>query len=197
MKIKNLIFDIGGVIVLNKKVDFSKFDNKFSLPKGKAKEIVMGCFSKKMTDKNFDEKTFFQKNFSNSLNWKNYQKMLKEIFKNEKVNTSLLNWIEKRRKNYKIYLLTNNTAALHRLLREKFKIESIFDSVFNSAEIGLAKPDLEFFKYLLKKIGTSSEECLFVDDNPKNIKSAENIGFRAILFENNKKFLERAKELGI
>jgi len=196
-KIRNLIFDIGGVIILNKRIDFSKFDKRFAQPEGTTKEIVISCFNKKMTDKNFDEKSFFQKKFSCILTWRNYQKILKEIFESEKVNKSLLDWIKKRRRNYKIHLLTNNTAALNRLLKEKFKIQNLFDSVFNSAEIGLAKPNSKFFKYLLKKISASPKECLFVDDNPENIKSAENIGFLAILFENNKKFLAKMKELEI
>ena len=63
-KIKNLIFDVGGVIILTKKVDFSKFDKMFSLRAGTMEKIVRTCFSKKMTDKDFDEKSFFEENFA-------------------------------------------------------------------------------------------------------------------------------------
>lgn len=196
-KIKNLIFDIGGVIILNKRIDFSKFDKEFSLEKSTMEKIVKTCFRKKMTNKNFNEKSFFQENFSQLITWTDYQKILERIFEAEKTNKSILNWTQIKKKKYKIFLLTNNTAALNCLLKEKFKINYLFDFVFNSAEIGLAKPDPKFFRYLLEKIGASPEECLFVDDNPENIKSAENIGFLAILFENNKKFLARMKELRI
>lgn len=196
-KIKNLIFDVGGVIILNKKINFLKFDKKFALPEGTVERIVMSCFRGKTADKNFNENLFFQKNFSSTLSWKNYQEIFKEIFESEKVNKSLLNWIKKRKKDCKIHLLTNNTAALNRLLKEKFKIDDLFDSVFNSAEIGLAKPDSKFFKYLLKTIKADSKECLFVDDKIENINTARELGFTAILFESNKKFFKEMKEFKI
>ena len=196
-KIKNLIFDVGGVIILTKKVDFSKFDKMFSLRAGTMEKIVRTCFSKKMTDKDFDEKSFFEENFSHLLSWTDYQKILERIYKTEKTNKPLLNWIKKKKKTYKMFLLTNNTAALKPLLKEKFKIDHLFNFVFNSAEIGLAKPDPKLFEYLLKKIKTSPRECLFIDDKPENIEVARKIGFLSILFENNKKFLTKMRELGL
>lgn len=197
MKKQNLIFDLGGVIVLRKKVDFSKFDKEFSLEQGTIEKIVNTCFSKKMIDKKFNERSFFEKNFSHLFSWTDYQKILEKLYREERVNKSLLDWIKRKKKIYKIFLLTNNTVVLKPLLKEKFKIDHLFDFVFNSAEIGLAKPDARFFEYLLKKIEASPEECLFVDDNPRNIRSARNIGFLAILFKGNKKFWKRLGELGI
>jgi len=196
-RIKNLIFDLGGVIILAERVNFSKFNKEFSLRRGTIEKIVKTCFNKKMIDKNFDERLFFKENFSRFLSWLDYQKILEKIHRTERVNKSLLNWIKKKKREYKIFLLTNNTVALNHLLKEKFKIKNFFDLVFNSAKIGLAKPDSKLFEYLLEKIGASSKECLFVDDNPKNIKSARNIGFLAILFKNNKEFLARIQELRI
>jgi len=196
-KIKNLIFDIGGVIILRKNIDFFKFDKKFKLEVGTIEKIVNTCFKKKMVDKNFKEKPFFEKNFFHFLNWSDYQKILEKIYETEKVNRSLLNWIKKKKKKYKIFLLTNNTAVLRSLLKEKFKMDYFFYFIFNSAEIGLTKPSPKFFEYFLKKIQSSPRECLFVDDNLKNIRVAKKIGFLAILFENNKDFLARIQKLGI
>ncbi len=196
-RIKNLIFDIGGVIILRKKVDFSKFEEEFSLSKERIENIVKICFKEKMINKDFEERNFFKENFSHLLGWKDYRRILRKIYGGETANKTLLNWIQGKKKKYKIFLLTNNTIALRFLLKEKFKIDHLFDFVFNSAKIGLAKPDPKLFEYLLEKAGVDPQECLFVDDNLKNIEAAKNIGFLTILFENNKKFLSKVQELGI
>lgn len=190
-EIRNLIFDIGGVVVLNKEIDFTKFDRKYSLPKGTIKEIVNNCFKKMSVDKNFNLREYFQKNFSHLLNFKQYQEITKQLFRNERINNTLIHWIQKKRKKYTICLLTNNTVILKRLLKKKFKILDVFDYIFNSADIGLLKPDPKFFEYVLKKLKTKPKKCLFIDNNSRNIKAAKNLGFNVILFTNNKNFFKK------
>ncbi len=190
-QIKNLIFDLGGVIVLSNKVDFSKFDDKFSLPRGTVKKIVNTCFEKEETQENFDVRSYFTKNFENLLSFQEYNFILEAVFQSEKVNRELVNWIKKKRNNYTISLLTNNTSALDELLKNKFKIEYLFNYIFNSAEIGLAKPDPEIFKYVLRETGNKAETCLFIDDSSENTEVANNLGMNTITFQNNNKFFKK------
>jgi len=197
VKIENLIFDIGGVIVLSKKVNFTKFDKKWSLPKETVKEIVDSCFKKMSLDKNFRLRKYFSDNFSHLLTFKQYQEVTSKLFKNEKINKSLIYWIRKNRKKYTISLVTNNTAILKRLLKKKFKVFDDFDYIFNSAEIGLSKPNPNFFKYVLKKLKTKSKKCLFVDNNSKNVEVAKNLGFNTILFVTNKDFFRKIYNLNL
>ena len=196
-EIKNLIFDIGGVIIFKKRIDFLKFDNSFSFKTGTTKKIIDICFKEKMLDKDFDEKSFFSSRFSNLLNWEDYQKILKEIYKTETVNKDILTWIEKKKKRYKIFLLTNNTKNIRDLLKNRFKIDYLFSFIFNSAEIGLAKPDRKFFEYVLNEIDSPAKNCLFVDDNSKNTEAAKNIGFSTILFNGNANFFENIEKMNI
>jgi epoxide hydrolase-like predicted phosphatase len=191
LKIKYLIFDIGGVIVLSKRVNLEKFDRKWSLPKGTVRNIVNSCFNRMSLDKNFNLRKYFSTNFSHLLSFNQYRKVATELFKNERINKSLVHWIRKKKNKYTICLLTNNTAILNRLLKKKFKIYQDFDYIFNSAEVGLSKPDPNFFKYVLKKLKAESKECLFIDNNPKNIKVAKTLGFFTILFINNKNFFKK------
>jgi putative hydrolase of the HAD superfamily len=120
--------------------------------------------------------------------------VLGRAFKSERVNKTLVSWIQRKKKNYKICALTNNTAILNRLLKKKFKIYHLFDNIFNSAEIGLSKPNPKFFKYVLKKLKAKPKGCLFIDNNPKNTKTAKNLGFYTITFFNNRDFLKKIKK---
>jgi len=194
-KIKYLIFDIGGVIVLSKKIDFKKFDKKWFLPEGTVQNIINSCFKKMSLDKNFNLKKYFLDNFSYLLSFRQYKEVTNELFKSEKINKSLINWVFKKKEKYTICLLTNNTAILKRLLRKKFRIYQNFDYIFNSAEIGLSKPNDEFFRYVLKTLKTNPEQCLFIDNNPLNIEAAKNLGFNTILFTTNKCFFKKISKL--
>lgn len=191
LKIKNLLFDIGGVIVLKKRINFTKFDKKWSLPKGTVKRIIDSCFKEMSLNQNFNLEKYLSDNFSHYLSFKQYQEVADQLFRRERINKSLINWIRKMRKEYNICLLTNNTAVLEKLLKKKFKIYNDFDYIFNSAEIGLSKPDSKFFKYVLKKLKAKPKECLFIDNNPDNIKAAKNLGFFTILFTTNKNFFKK------
>jgi len=196
-KIKYLIFDIGGVIVLSKRIDFKKFDRKWFLPEGTVQNIIDSCFKKMSLDKNFNFKKYFSDTFSYLLRFRQYKEVTNGLFKSEKINKSLIYWIRERRKKYTICLLTNNTAILNRLLKKKFKIYNDFDYIFNSAEVGLLKPDPKFFQYILKKLKVEPKECLFIDDNPENIKVAKKLGFFSILFTNNKKFFKKIAKFNL
>lgn len=192
MKTNNLIFDIGGVIILQPKADWSAKENRLGLKDGTIKRIFVDCFNKQTTDKNFNERKYFEENYSDILSWEQYQNLIKDFFASEKVNEPLLEWTQKKKvEGYRIYALTNNTAVLEKLLKEKFKIEDIFDKVFNSAEIGLAKPDPKIFQYLLSQINANPEQCLFVDDSQRNVEAAGKLGLVSILFMNNQSFFEQ------
>ena len=52
-----------------------------------------------------------------------------------------------------------------------------------SCEVNLIKPEEAIYKKLLSMLGIESRELVFFDDNMENVKSAEAIGIRAILWE--------------
>jgi len=189
-KIENLIFDVGGVIILNQKVNFEKIDEDWLLPKGTTRDVIGRCFNKESLSDNVSSRNYFEENFSDLLSFEQYKEILQQIFESEKINETLIKWIQKKRESYTISLLTNNTASLKKVLKDKFNIYESFDYIFNSAEIGLSKPDHKIFEYTLKKLKTTPEKCLFIDDNPVHIKAAKQLGFNVILFTENPKFFK-------
>ena len=57
-----------------------------------------------------------------------------------------------------------------------------FDKVYASHRMGVAKPDPRFWASILEAEGCTPGNAVFVDDTPLNVKVAEKLGIRAILF---------------
>jgi 2-haloacid dehalogenase len=85
---------------------------------------------------------------------------------------------------YKLYALTNWSAELFPIALERYEFLHWFDGRVVSGEEKMRKPFPEFYKVLLDRFGVLPHETLFIDDNLRNIKAAEELGIRSIRFEN-------------
>ncbi|KAF9411267.1 hypothetical protein BGZ94_001387 [Podila epigama] len=87
---------------------------------------------------------------------------------------------------YKVYLLSN-TNAIHiehvdRVCLKDYEETSLhpfFDKVYYSHEIGHRKPSAEAFELILKDQGLVAGETLFLDDMPENVAAAKACGLQA------------------
>lgn len=86
----------------------------------------------------------------------------------------------------RLYLLSNISIGFAEQygeidwIRELF---SLFDGLVFSGPIGMAKPDRAIFEYVLDHHDLRAEECVFIDDAPRNIAACEAVGIRGILFD--------------
>ena len=96
-----------------------------------------------------------------------------------------------------IVSLMSNTYDIHARSNELRGFYDIFDNVFLSNEIGYIKPDMEKYKYVLKKLDTKPKKCVFIDDKLTNLIPAHQLGIIVIRFESLEKFKETLKEIGI
>ena len=86
----------------------------------------------------------------------------------------------------RVYLLSNISigfAEKHNEVEWIRELFSLFDGLVFSGPIGLAKPDRAIFEYLLGQYDLRAEECVFIDDAPRNIAACEAVGIRGILFD--------------
>ena len=109
------------------------------------------------------------------------------------VNEKTVDFIKKVKKSYPVYLLSNALSEFLREILDKNNLWELFDGVYISAELHLAKPDPEFFRECLKRIGITAEEAVMIDDNAKNLEAARGVGIDTILFRDNESF---EKEFG-
>lgn len=72
-------------------------------------------------------------------------------------------------------ILTNGTDTIPDELRA-LGLPATFGTVVNSAEIGHAKPDPAAFHRVLEVLEVDAREVFFVDDTPRNVAAAAELG---------------------
>jgi len=85
------------------------------------------------------------------------------------------------RPTYRTAILSNADHSLRGRLRE-LGILDCFDTVVSSAEEGLAKPDIEIYRRAASRIGLPPEACVFVDDAEANVRAAEELGMKGVVY---------------
>jgi putative hydrolase of the HAD superfamily len=93
--------------------------------------------------------------------------------------------IERLKKEYKVYLLSNSNAIhydyYNLYVKNNFDYESldaIFEKAWYSFRMGLFKPDPRIYEQVLQEGGLVGEETLFIDDKLENVEAAERVGLK-------------------
>jgi len=87
--------------------------------------------------------------------------------------------------NYRLFGLTNWSAETFPIAYDLYPLFQEFEGIVISGEERLAKPDERIYMVLLERYGLASAECLFIDDNARNIVAAKSLGFQTINLQNN------------
>lgn len=209
IKIKALIFDVGGVLFLAKNKQGQK--NLMSSYKEFCK-LLPGI---NISGEEFFEKskeTYFQStrgeiskeqvldNLSKILNLSQEKvedlitNTLKENVIENKDLTELI--IDLKKNGYKTGILSIQWHLYTNVLTPK-KYNSIFDESVISCFDKIRKPDPRSYKLILKKLNVKPEETLFVDDKQENLDAAKKLGIKTLVFENNKQFFNGLRTLGV
>ena len=101
-----------------------------------------------------------------------------------------LDFIQELRKSYQILLLTNNNpfimnwACSPGFTSKGKSLPDYFDKIYISYQMKCTKPDLQIYRMMIEDAGINPSESLFVDDSEKNIQAARDCGFIVQLVEN-------------
>lgn len=187
-KIKNIIFDLGGVVLdIDENIVYQELEklgiNTTELAQSKEFFEIMSKFDtgiytaptfrkktkallglEKMTDQKFD-----------SI----WNAMLLDIPR-ERIEA-----IEKIKKHYKIFLMSNSNEIHYDLYVRDLQLRfgyNEFDELFNKSYFSFAehleKPNPRFFELILDHEHLLPEETLFIDDTAVNINVAKSLGIR-------------------
>lgn len=88
----------------------------------------------------------------------------------------------KEKKDLKTYALTNWSAETFPRALQLYNFLHWFDGRVVSGEEKTRKPHKEIFDIILNRFSLLPEETIFIDDNLRNIKAAEEVGITSIHF---------------
>ena len=184
--IKNVIFDIGNVLV--------RFDPyKYVTEYGYDKETTEKVFKLVFLDKRWpelDRGTLLGEDYMKSLIETNpkYKKEITETFSNWynmlEIKTESVEFLkELKEKGYKIYILSNFAGKEYERLEKENEFFKLADGKVISYSVKKIKPEREIYELLLDKYDLKAEECVFLDDLESNINGAKNVGIHGIVFK--------------
>jgi epoxide hydrolase-like predicted phosphatase len=184
--IKGIIFDFGGPILHSKgwRDVFDSYDVYYNLPPGTVDKIMADYLKVAHAgDCTTFEQFFEMENYQSPLDANQLTQIWDETDDALTIDTDMVNLIRSYKSNYKIALLSNFTTDLVEVL-ERFQIDDLFDAVVNSSTIRTPKPYPQAYWHTLEQISLAPEQAVFIDDLPLNVKGAEEVGIKGILYEN-------------
>lgn len=182
-KIRAVIFDLGGVVVHAGYLDFIKhFCLKCLTSAGRRKigELERLANLGKMSEQEFYRR--IRKVFDVKLSERQMHDL---IVKEMRADKDLVKFIPKL-KPAKLALFTNSIGhmAAEVIMSRRIPVKKLFDRVFLSNVLHLAKPDQKAYWYILRKLKVRPAEALLVDDRPGNIRAARLLGMAGIVYKN-------------
>ncbi|MDO9257892.1 MAG: HAD family phosphatase [Bacteroidales bacterium] len=188
-KIKNIIFDLGGVLLnINPLLSLLELEKLSGISQG---ELISKLASEQIFEK-FD---------TGRLNPAQFRSDLRKILNRNPGDSEIdriwnklildipphrVKLLQELRNNYKVFMLSNtNSTHFDHYTREfleiyGFNLVDLFDRVFVSHEIGIHKPDAGIYTYVLEHANLDAQETVFFDDSLANIEAAELLGIRGI-----------------
>ena len=98
---------------------------------------------------------------------------------------------------YKLIALTNWSAETFPIAKSKYDFLGWFDGIVMSGEEKTRKPFSKFYRIMIDRYDLKPERCVFIDDNPRNIKGGLDHGIPGIQFIDPQQLKESLRHYGI
>lgn len=187
--IKNILFDLGGVILdINVQATLKRFyelgfpANLMQYPHSMNTDLFFKYETGKLSAMEFRNE--IRRVSGVNVSDKNFDEAWTAMILRIPAERSTL--LKKLAERYALYMLSNtsdlHTPVFEKMFRETAGVDmhNLFTNIYYSHEIGFHKPDREAWEYVIKDAGIKPEETLFLDDNIHNIKASQELGFMAI-----------------
>ena len=99
--------------------------------------------------------------------------------------------------NYRLFGLTNWSAETFPIAYDLYPLFQEFEGIVISGVERLAKPHERIYMLLMKRHSMTAADSLFIDDNERNIRVADDLGFHTIHLENDMCLKDELKRLGV
>ena len=195
--IKNLLFDLGGVIIDIRRTDCVKAFKALGMDNP---DLFLGEYVQAGPFGELESGSIGPAEFRDEI-----RKYLPESTTDAQIDAALnkflvgipihrLQALRNLRKKYGIYMLSNTNPIMWKgdidsqFRQEGLTVDDYFDGITTSFEAKCMKPGEQIFRYTIEKYGIDPAETLFIDDSRKNLDAAAGLGFHTLLVDPGEEF---------
>lgn len=198
--IRNLLFDLGGVIMDIRRENAVEALKKIGLENA---DELLGLYEQKGPFMLLEEGQITPQQFRDEI-----RRQIPRPVTDAEIDNAFLQFLigipqhrlsdleTLRSKGYHIYLLSNtnpimwNTKIAKEFRKAGKDISHYFEGTVTSFGAKLMKPDPAIFRHAAATLGIKPEETLFLDDSQKNLDAAASVGFRTALVTPGTEFID-------
>ena len=179
--IKNIIFDIGGVMFDDSTQNISNILNK------DASKLCKKVYGKSFLDCVLGNQKVsdYIETFKDDSDYE----VIKYILGKDNLHISYplmkdnYDYISKLKdKGYNLYILSNISKESYEYVKSTIDIDDVFKGGVYSYQEKLLKPDRRIYELIINKYNLDKDETIFFDDKQRNVDAACEFGIKGILF---------------
>lgn len=203
VEIENIVFDYGGVIV---DLDRDKVATQLYNLGIKNIEEVLSSYHQKGVFDLLERGVITAEQFRDEIRYLSGTVVTDEYIDNiwksflVGIDPKKLEIICRLNRTHNVYLLSN-TNPIHweysckeLLVFNDARVDDMFAHTYRSYMIGLAKPDIKLYEYMISHSGMNPNETLFIDDSMLNCEVAEKLGIHSYYTRDGKDWLKLFEE---
>lgn len=201
---KAIIFDIGGVIVIEPHDSWKGILDEVGRAFGIDPSVLVSGFKENEAPIQKGEMTLlcFYKNMAEKLGRKDLdaQQLLDKHLEVYSINNlydkEMLKLIESLKEKFVVACLSNMEPEMVEYHRRKGLMER-FAKCFISTEMGVRKPDTNIYQKAVEGLGIQAREAVFIENNKEYVDVANRMGIKGVLFEGLEKLKADLGSLGV
>lgn len=112
-------------------------------------------------------------------------------------NADVTEILQRLRKRHRLIALTNTNMLHLDYVKAAFPSLSVLEDWVASCDVGLRKPDPEFYQLALARSGVRASQAVYVDDRPELVEAGRGVGLTAIRFESSRQLEQDLQSIGL
>jgi|SRR5450755_1432469 HAD superfamily hydrolase (TIGR01549 family) len=189
--IRAIFFDYDGVLTTDKTGSLTT-NRYLSKSTGIDHELIREAFLKYNKDLNTGKIAHSEilEDLCTALNCEISQDLLRRAFESTPMNDGMFRLARKLRETYRLGIITDNKKDRMDHLRRFQELESLFDPIVVSSEVGSSKESSEIFKHALGCLKICAKDSIFIDNNMKNLVVPNALGMNTVFYDDERNDIE-------
>jgi HAD superfamily hydrolase (TIGR01509 family) len=194
----HIIFDLSEVIISGLKGSERQIGHELSLDEKLVAEVLVGEGFDALLHGRISEEEYLNALISRN-GWEISPSRLMEIIRRNfhEAVPGMSDVLKKLSERFSLVLLSDHAREWILYIEAHYGFFNLFREKFYSFELNSTKIQPSTFLTVIEKLKVKSEECLFIDDNERNVVVAKSLGMRAIRFTGVDRLLLELRNHGI